>query len=243
VSVNKANSGLWGGILNEEPPPAVTKAVTKRLASFNQHKDALLNCLCANGGSAFDATKCWNHLTRLAQVYFLQQVMTPPRERVARLRRLAEVLDQACALAKKATQDDVGCDDLLSTLFRGTLPRDPGGTLVPDGRGSFRVVYLAEFGLKRLVEDLEVYRVAVLRAADDVPTPSAGKPKILPKNYIHVLADVYRANARREPGASRGPFSRFVKTFLVALDGSYKGAHLDSLSEAIKAVRREHGRL
>jgi hypothetical protein len=94
-----------------------------------------------------------------------------------------------------------------------------------------------------MVEDLVIYRAAVLRLSDDVPAARAGKPAILPKNYISALAGVYRANTGREPGASHGPFSRFVKTFLVALHPSYKNVRLDSLIEAIKAVRRERGRL
>jgi hypothetical protein len=246
VSVAKPNLGIWDGILNEEPAPAATKAVKARLGTFNQHKDVLLDCLrmpSRGPTRAFDATKCWDRLTRLAQVYFLQQAMTPPSERVKRLRRLAEVLDRAHVLAKKAAQDDLGCDHVLSTLFRGTLPRDPGGTIVPNKDGSFRLVYFHDFGLKRMVEDLVIYRAAVLRLSDDVPAARAGKPAILPKNYISALAGVYRANTGREPGASHGPFSRFVKTFLVALHPSYKNVRLDSLIEAIKAVRRERGRL
>jgi hypothetical protein len=245
--------GLWKDILDEEPAPAVKKAVEAGLAKFEKHKRVLLEHLSTNWrpkSMPFDEVKCWLRLTRLAQMYFLQQAMTPPSERAARLRKLAEVLDRARALAKKAAQDDLGCDDLLSTMFTGTLPRDPGGTLVPDQDGSFRVVYFAEIGLKQIAESLGSYRAAVLRAADDVPTAGAGKPVILPRSYIHALADVYRGSTGREPGSGRGPFSRFAMKFWTALDPSYKTTgengreRVDySLIEAIKLARREYGRL
>jgi hypothetical protein len=246
VSVDKPNLGIeiWDGILSEEPAPAVKKAVERRLAAFDQHKDALLGCLRPRGPGSqiFDANACWCHLTRLALLYFLQQLMAPPGERAARLRKLAEVLDRARALAKKAAQDDLGCDDLLSALFRGRLPRDPGGTLVRDEGGSLRVEYFAEIGLTQIVNSLGDYRAAVLRAADDVPAAGSGKPAILPKDYFHALAEVYRTSTGREPGAGPGPFSKFVMTFRTALD-RHKSVDNDSLIEAIKRVRREDGRL
>jgi hypothetical protein len=245
VSVDKPNLGIWEGILSKKPAPAVTKAVEARLAAFDRHEGTLLAPLRAlkRGPWPFDAVECWGRLTRFAKMYFLHEAMTPPAERAARLRKLAEVLDRAHVLAKKAAQDDLGYDHVLSTFFRGTLPRDPGGTIVPNKDGSFRLVYFHEFGLEQMVENLGIYRAAVLRLSDDVPAPRAGKPAMLPKNCIHALADVYRESTGREPGASHGPFSKFVKTFLVALDPSYKSVRLDSLIEAIKAVRRERGRL
>jgi hypothetical protein len=256
VSVAKPSLGveLWGGILSEEPAPAVKKAVEAQLAAFDQDKDTLLDHLrkCKRGSESqhFDADKWWRRLVRLAQVYFLQQIMTPPSERVARLRNLAEVLGRARVLAKKAAQDDLGCDDLLSALFKGTRPRDSGGRIVRDEGGSLRVVYFAEVGLKQMVASLDLYRAAVLRAADDVPAMGPGKPAILPRNYIHALANVYRASTGVEPGSGRGPFLRFAMKFLAALDHSYKTRDEngdervdDSLIEAIKAARREHGRL
>jgi hypothetical protein len=255
VGDGKLNLGveIWDGILSEEPAPPVKKAVEAHLATFGQHKDTLLDHLrkCKRDESEpFDADKCWRRLARLAQVYFLQQAMTPPGERVARLRNLAEVLYRARILAKKAAQDDLGCDDLLRTLFRGTRPRDSGGRIVRDDDGSLRVVYFAEIGLKQMVASLDTYRAAVLRAADDVPVAGPGKPAILPADYIHALADVYRASTGGEPGSGHGPFSRFVMKFRAALDPSYKTIDEngdervdESLIEAIKAARREQDRL
>ena len=201
MSVDKPNLGIeiWDGILSEEPAPAVKKAVERRLAAFDQHKDALLGCLRPRGPGSqiFDANACWCHLTRLALLYFLQQLMAPPGERAARL-------------------------------------RDEGGSL--------RVEYFAEIGLTQIVNSLGDYRAAVLRAADDVPAAGSGKPAILPKDYFHALAEVYRTSTGREPGAGPGPFSKFVMTFRTALD-RHKSVDNDSLIEAIKRVRREDGRL
>jgi hypothetical protein len=243
---------LWDSVLSEEPLPAVKKAVEAHLTAFDRHKDTLLDDLrkCSGPKSqSFDANKWWGRLTQLALVYFLQQGMASPRERVARLRKLAEVLDRARALAKKAAQDDLGCDDLLSTMFRGALPRDPGGTLVRNPDGSYRAVYFAEIGgLKQIAENLDIYQAAVLRAADDVPAAGPGKPVILPRAYIHALADVYRGSTGRKPGLGRGPFAQFAMKFRGAVDPSYKTKDENgcervdySLIEAIKSAGREDG--
>jgi hypothetical protein len=243
---------LWDSVLSEEPLPAVKKAVEAHLTAFDRHKDTLLDDLrkCSGPKSqSFDANKWWGRLTQLALVYFLQQGMASPRERVARLRKLAEVLDRARALAKKAAQDDLGCDDLLSTMFRGALPRDPGGTLVHNPDGSYRVVYFAEIGgLKQIAKNLDIYQAAVLRAADDVPAAGPGKPVILPRAYIHALADVYRGSTGRKPGLGRGPFAQFAMKFRGAVDPSYETKDENgcervdySLIEAIKSAGREDG--
>ena len=161
--------------------------------------------------------------------------------------QLAKVLERAWVLAKKAAQDDLGCDDLLSTLFTGALPRDPGGRIFRDEDGSLRVEHFPH--LKQMIANLEFYRTAVLRAADNVPIVDR-KPAILPREYISILAHVYRTSTGREPGSGRGPFTRFLMKFRAALDPSYKtrvnkGDEYvdDSLIEAVKSERRKRGRL
>ena len=235
--------------LSEEPPPALKKAVEARVAAFYRHKDTLLDHLRKSKrdpkSQPLDAAEWWPQLTLLAQLYFLHQIMTPPSERVARLHKLAKVLERARVLAKKAAQDDLGCDYLLLTLFKGALPRDPGGTIVRGEGGSLQVEYFPH--LKQIVANLQLYRAAVLRIAEDVPAADR-KPAILPRDYISILADVYRASTGREPGSGHGPFARFLMKFRAALDPSYKAKkgdeYLDdSLVEAIKAARRERGRL
>jgi hypothetical protein len=237
--------------LSEEPSPALKKAVEARLAVFERHKDTLLDHLRKSKhdpkSQPRDTTEWWPQLTRLAQLYFLQQLMTPTSERVARLHKLAKVLERALVLATKAAQDDLGCDYLLSTLFRGALPRDPGGMLVRDEGGSFRAEYFPP--LKQIVANLRFYQAAVLRAADDVPVVER-KPSILPQDYISILADVYRTSTGREPGAGHGPFTRFLMKFRAALDPSSKASLNngdeyvdDSLIEAVKSIRRKRGRL
>jgi hypothetical protein len=236
--------------LNEELPPALKKAVEARLARFDQHKGTLLDHLRQYKrdpeSQPRDAEEWWPQLTRLAQLYFLQQVMTPPSERAVRLRKLAGVLERAHVLANKAAQDDPGYDYLISKLFRGVLPRDPGGMIIPGKDGSVRVEYFPH--LKQIVAKLQFYRAAVLRAADDVPIIDR-KPAILPLEYIHILAHVFRTSTGREPGSGRGPFTKFLMKFLAALDPSYKSRvnkgdkYVDnSLIEAVKSARRK-GRL
>jgi hypothetical protein len=237
-------------LLDEEPPPALKKAVEARLVRFDQHKGTLLDHLRKYNrdpkSQPRDADEWWPQLTRLAQLYFLQQVMTPPSERAARLRKLAGLLERAHVLANKAAQDDLGCDYLLSTLFKGVLPRDPGGMIIPGQDGSFRVEYFPH--LKQIVANLQFYRAAVLRAADDVPIVDR-KPAILPLEYIRILAHVFRTSTGREPGSGRGPFTKFLMKFRAALDPSYKSRVNkgdeyvdDSLIEAVKSARRK-GRL
>jgi len=236
--------------LDEELPPALKKAVEARLARFDQHKGTLLDHLRKYKrdpqSQPRDAEEWWPQLTRLAQLYFLQQVMTPPSERAARLRKLAEILERAHILANKAAQDDLGCDYLISTLFRGVLPRDPGGMIISDQDGSFRTEYFPH--LKHIVAKLQFYQAAVLRAADDLPIIDR-KPAILPLEYIRILADVFRTSTGRQPGSGRGPFTKFLMKFRVALDPSYKSKVNkgdeyvdDSLIEAVKSARRK-GRL
>jgi hypothetical protein len=234
--------------LDVEPPPALKKAVEARLARFEQHKGTLLDHLreYKRDPQPRDADEWWPQLNQLAQLYFLQQVMTPPSERAARLRKLAEILERAHVLAEKAAQDDFGCDHLLSTLFRGVLPRDPGGMIIPGQDGSFHVEYFPH--LKQIAVNLQIYRAAVLRAADSVPIVDR-KPAILPLEYISILAHVYRTSTGREPGSGRGPFTRFLMKFRAALDPSYKSRANkrdeyvdDSLIEAVKSARRK-GRL
>ena len=208
-------------VLGKEPPRALRKAVEARLAAFYQHKDTLLEHLHKSklGSKSRDVDEWWPRLTHLAQLYFLRQGMTPPSERVARLHKLARILEQAHVLAKKAAQDDLGCDDLLSIFFNGTLPRDPGGAIVRDEDGSLRAEYFPP--LEQMVANLAFYRTAVLRAADDVPVVDR-KPAILPPEYISELADVFRTSTGREPGAGRGPFTNFLMEFRAALGPSYK---------------------
>jgi hypothetical protein len=236
--------------LDGEPPPALKKTVEARLARFEQHKDTLLDHLREYKrdpkSQPRDADEWWPQLNRLAQLYFLQQIMTPPSERAARLRKLAEILQRAGVMAKKAAQDDLGCDHLLSTLLRGVLPPDPGGVMIPGQEGSFAVEYFPH--LKQIVVNLQIYRAAVLRAADSVPILDR-KPAILPLEYISILAHVYRTSTGREPGSGRGPFTRFLVKFRAALDPSYKSRANkgdeyvdDSLIEAVKSARRK-GRL
>jgi hypothetical protein len=236
--------------LDVEPPPALKKAVEARLARFEQHKGTLLDHLREYKrdpkSQPRDTTEWWAQLTRLAQLYFLQQLMTPTSERVARLHKLAKVLERALVLATKAAQDDLGCDYLLSTLFRGVLPRDPGGMIVRGEGGTFRAEHFPS--LKQIAADLTFYRAAVLRGADSVPIVDR-KPAILPLEYISILAHLYRTSTGREPGSGRGPFTRFLMKFRAALDPSYKSRANkedeyvdDSLIEAVKSARRK-GRL
>ena len=111
----------WHTIFDVEPESRQSYAA--QLASFEQHKTALLDILRkAHGGgpklNQFDEQPAWRGLTRAAGWYFkrstLKQRTLLPARRVERLQDLAKALSRARGIAHKAVQDDVGID-----LFRG----------------------------------------------------------------------------------------------------------------------------
>jgi hypothetical protein len=245
VNVGKQPT-IWHGILDEAVPDirvkAIKKAVEAKLTTFDRHKDALLDHLrsLSDGSSKpFDADKVWRDLTRLAQGYYLRQTIPPAAKRAAGLRQFASALERARRYGERARQDDVG-SDLFSAWFDG-IPREPRGQIVVDDDGSLRALCLPELDLKQMLASIDVYQAAVLRAANNVPGTGPGKPTILPRGYIHELADVYRRSTRQEPGAGDGLFARFVHKFFTSMGRSKIG--YESVIDAIKIARREHGRL
>jgi hypothetical protein len=246
--VGGKKSKLWEIILEEEPTPAVQKAVEARLAEFEKHRKALLDHLSKNRRfqfRPFDEEKWWLRLTRLAQAYFLRQAMPSAAKREADLRKLAEALGRVCRLAERLRQDNVG-SEWISQLFDGILPREPRGEIARDEDGSLRVVYFREPDFKEIVANLKDYQAAVLRVANDVPTRPPGPSPSLPESYIRALRDAYQESTRRSAGRGVGPFLRFVMQFRAALDPSYKSTDEsgdervdESLLDAIKHALRK----
>jgi len=249
VSVTKSNLGvkIWDVILNEEPSPAVKRAIEAGLAEFEKHKKNLLNHLSENRHKSrpFDEEKWWLRLNHLAQMHFLWQAMPTAAKRGADLRKLAERLDRICRLAKTVRQDNV-CNELVSQMFYGILPREPRGRVIIGEDRSIRVVLFPEIDFKQMLASLQDYQAAVLRAANDVPSRQRGPSPSLPESYIRALRDVYEESTGRSAGRGEGPFARFVMRFRAALDPSYKTTDAigderadESVIDAIKnALRR-----
>jgi hypothetical protein len=241
-------SDPWEGLTGPAPDArteAAKKAVEVDLAVFeSQHKDALLVMLRKQYERGpmykpFDADELWRRLTQLAQGYFWRRSMTPATDRLALLGELAQTLGKARGMADKAARDQFG-SDLFSAWFDRTPGHDPRGRIVDDD-GSLRVEHFVEADFKKMAESLADFQAAAIRAADDVPTPGPGRPAILPKGHIHALADVYRKSTEHEPGAGDGAFAHFVHDFYTAV-GRDK-IEYESVIDAIKDARREHGQL
>jgi hypothetical protein len=234
-------------ILSEKPAPGVVRAIKTNLAEFNKRKEKLLDHLKGPPpvSEQADNEKLWRSLTSLAQLYFLRKTSPTAVQRKARLRKLAETLHRASNFAEKVRQDNIGVD-LVSTLFDGTLPRDPPGQIVRDNHGTLRAVYFPHIDFAEMVNAQATYQAAALRIADAVPAVPPGKAPILPRSFIIALAEVYQRSTGRKPGAGKVPFARFVVQFRAALESSHKitdgyvdNSVVDSIKDALRKGRTQ----
>jgi hypothetical protein len=208
--------------------------ITAGLEKFAQpeHKKTILAVLggASTNPMAFHADRSWRYVLGLAEFYLWEA--TEDLERmlaaatVKRLRKLASALQQASALVHKAMGDDVGAE--LFDAWWGGPEYDPMGPyvdLVADER---------EF--KKTVANLEALTEAAHKAANAVRT-RRGRRKgtgILPFDFVEGLAAVYRDATGKIPGASGGPFAKFVCAVLDAL-GRYNEAEDDNMTGALKS--------
>jgi hypothetical protein len=115
----------------------------------------------------------------------------------------------------------------------------------PEGTGHVRL--RDEF--VKLLGALIALEAATLRALKDTPSTKPGPVRVLPLEFIVVLADEYLLLCGRIPGAGQGPFYRFVMNFRAAIDHSYKtkdetgdervdGSLIEDIKEALRFWRR-----
>ena len=230
---------------SEEPAPdarteAVKAAIKPSLTAFGRRKEQLLDILCkahkrGPKSKPFDADKAWLRLPHLVRLFLggrTKQDETRGAKRVKRLHELAKALGNARAMIDKTMQDDVG-DALCASWWMGTSEYTKAKRffqgffyIYDNGKGRFVLDIGHKF--KKVVEK-DVARLAALeavaiRAADDVLT-KRGRPKgtaILTQYNIEALAAVYRETTYTKPGASDGPFAKFVREFHCAGPWQYR---------------------
>jgi hypothetical protein len=210
-----------------------------RLADFDKHQKTLLDMLRDEyerrgpKPKPFEADKAWRSLTGLARSYFgrgsVKQATMPAADRIERLRDIAKILRRARRLLERTTQTEVG-DYLFSAWWEGS------GSEYANADGSFDPRYM-ERKFKKLVNGLAVLEAAASNGADHVVRPKRGRPAVLPWDDVWNLAALYRDSTGSIPGASDGPFAKFVMKFLIAA-GRPDDIEYDSIVEAIKGARR-----
>jgi hypothetical protein len=234
---------------HESPPDAkmeeVRADVRARLAAFEEHKEDLLAILRnpSKGGTetnTFDEGETWSDLKSIASTYFWEQRVrketkpSPADKRRKRLCAFNKAVGKARVMAERAMQDDVG-DDLYSAWHEATVRYDLD---LADLEMPLTLVRLPD-EFRKVVGTLAVLEAAASHAAANVETRRSGKPVILLRGYIPVLAEIFQQSTGRLPRSGRGPFFRFVMRFSTAL-GIDSACH--TIDDAIKLVlgkRRE----
>jgi hypothetical protein len=119
-----------------EPAPdakteAVKAAIDAGVTAFEAHKEKLLTILCSawhRGPKTgpFDAERTWRRLTFLAGTYFwrdrARREVLPAADRGKRLRKIAEILGEACRLLDEAAQDGPISDQHGAIKTSGMTP-------------------------------------------------------------------------------------------------------------------------
>jgi hypothetical protein len=221
----------WDGAIEcEKPAPnttvgAIKASIDERLIAFEQHKKELLKTLSSayEGGpksEPFNTDETWRYLTSLASQYFqrewVKQRATKPAERQAQLCELAKTLKRARDMISEATQSDIG-NDLVSAWW------DADPTPAPFGNDSEQLDLVDLRIFDKTGALLATLESVALRAAAAIPT-KRGRPKgtaNLPWDFVATLGIIYRQSTGLKPGASSGPFARFVEKFLAAIGRSY----------------------
>jgi hypothetical protein len=199
----------------------------------------------------FDADQSWRHLTHFAKAYFshfkTDKETLSPGDRIARLRKFADALKDARAIADEALQDDnaVG-GDLFRAWVNGT--DEPLATLmlINDDKSSGLTRIADE--IKKAVLSLATLESAARKAADYVPKRPPGRPQgapLLPRDGIVGLAYVFKTSTGSKPGAGPGPFSRFVCAFFktAGQDDLVSASVIDAIKDArARSLAGEWGR-
>jgi hypothetical protein len=265
----------WGGLLQSYetgPTPeskAIEAAIEDTVAAFGLHKDNLLGVLLnawerGPKPQAFDKEKAWDRLSRLAWHYFwverVKQERRPARDRAKRLQKIANVLNKASRLFDDAKQDTL--IDYLYSAWCDLIVR--GGAAPQCVTESDMIVHMRDVSYAapkgtghvrlrdefvKLLGALIALEAATLRALKDTPSTKPGPVRVLPLEFIVLLADEYLSLCGRPPGAGQGPFYRFVMHFRAAIDDSYNtkdetgnervdGSLIEDIKEAVRFWRR-----
>jgi hypothetical protein len=170
----------WHTIFDVKPESR--KSYAKELASFEQHKTALLDILRKAHGDGpklkpFDEQPAWRALIRAAAWYFrrpiLKQKTLLPARRVERLQDLAKALSRARGIVHKAMQDDVGID-----LFRGWWIESERSIIPVSDRTSLDDdLNAVSSEIEEAVKGIATLAAAAKRAALDVRTQAGSRQR------------------------------------------------------------------
>ncbi len=218
----------------------VHPAIVGDVIAFEQHKKDLLSNLRETfergpRSKPFDENKSSRNLTLFAKWYFedrTKQRTMHGNDHVKRLRELKDALGSARGVADKAMRDGFVYD--LARAWIAATNISPTTTT----RTDFGIRITAT--IKKLVVGLAALETLAGRAADNVPM-RRGRPKgtaVLPADYIHGLARVFKESTGRRPSRVEGPFARFVRVFLTAL-GEGDALSEKYVVEMIKTARTQ----
>jgi hypothetical protein len=225
----------------------VQSSILPDMIVFEQHKDALLSNLRETferspRSKPLDTIKLSRDLTVLAKWYFEEkkkQKPMPAADYAKRLHKLATAFGSAHAIADKALRDGFVYDLASEWIAETNVPL---ASAISNGIGVRRIA-----AIKNAVGNLVVLERLARRAANNVLTrrgPRKGT-SILPTNYIHALAFVFKVNTGRRPSRVEGPFARFVREFLAAIgqgDRLSKKYVVEMIKEARAEIRKDPSR-
>jgi hypothetical protein len=216
---------------------AVEAKIAARKANFERHKKKLLKLLRelyerSPKTKPFDENNAWRDLKVLAHVYLRneaevsqEQAMMPAGDRVELLLQLGNALRDARCTA----------DEAMKTVRVHWFVEWAEANGNPD----FLDPIIDRFGeeFDKRVAGLAVLETAAFRAAETVRKKKGRPPgsAVLPHDFIVNLERAYRDITKRNAGAGRGPFFRFVIEFLTALGRECSD---ETAIEAIKAARK-----
>jgi len=211
-------------------PVPNAKAETFNIAAvtgLGEHKELLLDHLRKTydrgpKANPFDAEKAWRQIEVTAQLYLVRNMLVEERKRtkvnVAQryYRKIADTLKAAHALIAEAQRSDYLSVDLAHEWETTADRSSPVDQLV------------------RIKDEFNAWLASLdafakrMREVSDELRQGPGRPGIsrLPHNFVHALAVVYRDATGIKPGAGwlnskgyqPGPFVRFVRDFMIAVE-------------------------
>jgi hypothetical protein len=247
MSVNKPNhrKALWDSHTIHSSRNSAYAPVAPELARFKSHKKEILEKLhnrYQDGARTkpFNADKPWCELIRFAEMYFWGRIMkketTLPAERFKQLRQFAKALDRAHGLAIRAMHRDIGID-----IFQAWCAEAKIFAADVISTGDLDRPVRAIEDIKKATEGLANLKTAAFKAAmaNAVP-PKGGRPALLPSEYFHGLARVYRESTGLKPGRGAGPFADFAFEVIRALHPPDFEFEYDSVVGGIIDAHRLH---
>ena len=244
---------LWDGVIEHEEEIAGPKAraINAGVDAFETHKASFLAIFrkeWERGPKAdpLDVDRAWRRLTSLALEYFRRETLkketVAAADRIDRLAKIKEVLDEARRLFDAANQDDL-INDLYSAWWDQYIKdrENPKVEVDPDG-SHVLVLVSAEFAQN--VATLSMLHAAACKAHNEV-LRQKGRPKgsILSADIIAHLAAVYQQSTGiKLDKLTDEHFVELVRAFLEAIGEARKRSKdyaLDAIKYSLRLNKRE----